>query len=78
MKKKILKFLLTIVLIIFILSTIFFVIHYRRVTQDKDPLFCIKQTAVLDGETQIFIGLGYKVISYNSMVSLFHIIKKIV
>lgn len=70
MKKKILKFLLTIVLLTLVLSTIFFIIDYSRVTQDKNPLFCIKQTAVLDGGTQIFIGLGYKVISYNSMISL--------
>lgn len=70
MKKKILKFLLTIVLLILVLSTIFFIIDYSRVTQDKDPLFCIKQTAVSDGGTQIFVGLGYKVISFNSMIDL--------
>ena len=70
MKKKILKFLLTIVLLIIILSTIFFIIDYKLVTQNKDPLFCIKQTAVLDGGTQIYVGLGYKVISFNSIIDL--------
>lgn len=56
--------------IIIILGTIFFCIDYNRAVNDKNPLFCIPIGGLQDGGTIEYLGLGYKVIRFNRLLSL--------
>lgn len=66
MKKKI-KILLSIILTIVMISLVFFLIDFSRISKQEKPLFCIKNPTgiIKDGGTIEYIGLGYKVIDFN-------------
>lgn len=64
--KKRLKVLCIICGIIFILAMAFFVVDYNQVKKQNMPIFCIKKTTGTNGETDEYIGLGYKVIHFNT------------
>ena len=66
MKTKNLKIFAIIVSIIILVSVIFFAIDYNRAKSNKAPIFCILKTEVNDGGTKIYLGLGYKVIDFNT------------
>lgn len=60
--------------IILIVSIIIFLILFAfvsrridtaRIEQGKMPIFCTKMADVGDGGSEIYIGLGYKVIKYD-------------
>ena len=74
MIKKILSFILMIVIII--LSFIF-IKDYVNVAKEKDPQFCLKEVVheYEDGTVKECIGLGYKVYKYNrsSMPKGYHL-----
>lgn len=67
MKKS--KVILIILIILLALGTIFFTIDYGRTINNKNPLFCIRIATYLDGGTTEYLGLGYKVIRFNKMLS---------
>lgn len=66
MKTKNLKIFAIIVSIIILVSVIFFAIDYNRAKNNETPIFCILKTEVNDGGTKIYLGLGYKVIDFNT------------
>ena len=45
----------------------FFTIDYNRVKNNELPLFCIQIDEANDGGTRIYLGLGYKVIDFNTI-----------
>ena len=53
--------------IIILLGIIFFVIDYNRAKNNEQPMFCIQIDEVNDGGTKIYLGLGYKVIDFNTL-----------
>lgn len=65
--KKILKKVLIVIMTIAIIGIIFFCIDYKRVQKQQLPLFCIKIITYLDGGTQVYLGIGYKVIDFNTL-----------
>ena len=67
MKKKI-KVILLIIFIIIALGITFFTVDYNRAKNNQKPLFCIKTGTLLDGGTTEYLGIGYKVIDYHTLV----------
>lgn len=65
--RRILKKVLLVIMIIAIIGIIFFCIDYKRVQKQQLPLFCIKIITYLDGGTQVYLGMGYKVIDFNTL-----------
>lgn len=65
--KKIVKIIEVIIGIIILLGIIFFVIDYNRAKNNEQPMFCIQIDEVNDGGTKIYLGLGYKVIDFNTL-----------
>ena len=64
--KKFFKITLIIVFFILLLSLIFFIVDYSRASKGFLPVFCIFTDEVNDGGTRIYLGLGYKVIDFNT------------
>lgn len=56
-------------IVIVIAGIIFFIVDYNRVKNNLRPVFCIENpiTAVKDGGTVEFLGLGYKVIDFHTV-----------
>ncbi len=65
--KKIIRMILIVILIIIILGVIFFIVDYNKVKNNEKPMFCILEQEVNDGGTKIYLGLGYKVIDFNTL-----------
>ena len=65
--KKFIKMILIVISIIIILGVIFFIVDYNRVKNNEKPMFCILEQEVNDGGTKIYLGLGYKVIDFNTL-----------
>lgn len=58
------------VLIIMICIFIFFITDYLLAQNQKKPIFCpIKISPYNDGGTIYYIGMGYKVINFNKLIS---------
>lgn len=60
-----------IILILILIWLIFFSIDYYRATNNKLPIFCTNLNnliAPMDGGTQIYFGLGYKVYSFHTWI----------
>ena len=53
--------------IIILLGIIFFVIDYNRAKNNEQPMLCVQIDEVNDGGTKIYLGLGYKVIDFNTL-----------
>lgn len=49
------------------LALIFFAIDYLRIQKQEKPIFCILKDEVNDGGTKIYLGLGYKIIDFNTL-----------
>ena len=47
-------------------SSIFFAIDVYRLTIHKEPIFCINTITYRDGGSKEYLGIGYKIITYNS------------
>lgn len=47
---------------------IFFTTDYILVKKQKNPIFCLCLNAYLDGGTQEYFGLGYKVFCFNKLL----------
>lgn len=56
-------------IVIVIVGIIFFIVDYNRVKNNLRPVFCIENlvSAVKDGGTVEFLGLGYKVIDFHTI-----------
>ena len=67
-KKKILIIVLAIILL-------FFVVDFSLVKNKKNPIFAINLITERDGGTEIYYGIGYKVIKYNVMGDTGEIVK---
>lgn len=65
--KKIIKMILIVISIIIILGVIMFIVDYNKVKNNEKPIFCILEQEVNDGGTKIYLGLGYKVIDFNTL-----------
>lgn len=63
-KMKITIIFLVIINILIVLSIIFGCIDKSRLENDKNPIFSFKTLTYLDGGTQEYLGLGYKIIKY--------------
>lgn len=63
-KMKITIIVLVIINILIVLSIIFGCIDKSRLENDKNPIFSFKTLTYLDGGTQEYLGLGYKIIKY--------------
>lgn len=44
-----------------------FIVDYNKVKNNEKPIFCILEQEVNDGGTKIYLGLGYKVIDFNTL-----------
>ena len=66
--KKVVKILLSTIIVIILLGIIFFAVDYYRVSNNQTPIFCIKSLGgpLRDGGTVEYYGLGYKVIDFNT------------
>ncbi len=53
--------------IIILLGIIFFAIDYNRAKNNEQPMLCVQIDEVNDGGTKIYLGLGYKVIDFNTL-----------
>lgn len=53
--------------IIILLGIIFFAIDYNRARNNEQPMLCVQIDEVNDGGTKIYLGLGYKVIDFNTL-----------
>ena len=53
--------------IIILLGIIFFAIDYNRARNNEQPMFCVQIDEVNDGGSKIYLGLGYKVIDFNTL-----------
>ena len=53
--------------IIIALGIIFFAIDYNRARNNEQPMFCVQIDEVNDGGSKIYLGLGYKVIDFNTL-----------
>ena len=47
-----------------------FIVDYNKVKNNEKPIFCILEQEVNDGGTKIYLGLGYKVIDFNTLYGL--------
>ena len=65
--KKVIKIILIVISIIIILGVILFIVDYNRVKNNEKPMFCILDQEVNDGGTKIYLGLGYKIIDFNTL-----------
>lgn len=67
--KKTLLIILIVLIAIIVLGGIFFTVDYNRVKKQEKPIFCFKNPAgvVNDGGTIEYLGLGYKVIDFNTL-----------
>lgn len=67
--KKGILIVLIILLIFFLMSLIFLSIDYTRVKNGETPKFSISNPGgmPLDGGTEIYLGLGYKIIDFNKL-----------
>ena len=56
-------------IVIVIVGIIFFIVDYNRVKNNLRPVFCIENpvSAVKDGGTVEFLGMGYKVIDFHTV-----------
>ena len=66
MKKEV-KIIGIIIGIIILLGIIFFAIDYNRAKNNEQPMFCVQIDEANDGGTKIYLGLGYKVIDFNTL-----------
>ena len=66
MKNKKIKTLIISLLIIITIILIFFAIDVYRLTIHKEPTFCINTITYRDGGSKEYLGIGYKIITYNS------------
>lgn len=66
--KKGLKITLIILGVLVVLWVTCFLVDYVRAKMNKSPIFCILETSVNDGGTNIYLGLGYKVIDFHKIV----------
>ena len=64
--KKSVKIVGIILGIIILLGIIFFAIDYNRAKNNEQPMFCVQIDEVNDGGSKIYLGLGYKVIDFNT------------
>lgn len=55
---------LAIINVLIIMAIVFGSIDKTRLENGKNPIFSFKITTLLDGGTQEYIGLGYKIIKY--------------
>ena len=65
--KKSVKIVGIILGIIIALGIIFFAIDYNRARNNEQPMFCVQIDEVNDGGSKIYLGLGYKVIDFNTL-----------
>lgn len=65
MKKKILIYVMSIVIALIVLGMIFYITDFYRAKTDQVPIFALKYEEVNDGGTAIYVGFGYKIIDYN-------------
>ena len=65
--KKIVKTIGVIIGILIILGIIFFAIDYNRAKNNEQPMFCVQIDEANDGGTKVYLGLGYKVIDFNTL-----------
>ena len=66
MNKKTKIILLCIILIVLI-PIIFFIVDYNRVSNNNEPLLCLQIKTYEDGGTKEYLGLGYKIIAFNTI-----------
>lgn len=66
--KKSLKIILIVLLVLIFLWGICFLVDYIRAKNNKSPIFCILETTANDGGTNIYLGLGYKVIDFHRIM----------
>ena len=66
MKNKKIKTLIISLLIIITIILIFFAIDIYRLRINKEPIFCINTITYRDGGSKEYLGIGYKIIKYNS------------
>jgi hypothetical protein len=66
--KKFLKIILIILGVCIILWITCFLVDYVRAKNNKSPIFCILETTANDGGTNIYLGLGYKVIDFHRIM----------
>lgn len=65
MKKKILMYVMCIVIAFIVLGMIFYVTDFYRAKTNQAPIFAVKYEEVNDGGTIMYVGFGYKIIDYN-------------
>ena len=65
--KKGVKIVGIIIGIISLLEIIFFAIDYNRAKNNEQPMFGVQIDEANDGGTKIYLGLGYKVIDFNTL-----------
>lgn len=65
--KRGLKIFLIIIGLIILVGLAFFAVDYFRVQKQEEPIFSLKTTTYRDGGSQEYIGLGYKIIDFNTL-----------
>ena len=65
--KKGIKIFCIILITIIILGIVFFIVDYNRVKNNNTPMFCINTGTLRDGGSVEYLGLGYKVIEFNTL-----------
>ena len=65
MTKETTKKLLIALIVLIVISGIFFLIDFNMMAQNKKPMFSITKSVYEDGGTVEYIGLFYKIFDYN-------------
>lgn len=64
--KVVSRVILIVIFLIIALAITFFIVDYNKVQKQEKPIFCVLESVANDGETKIYIGLGYKVIDFHT------------
>lgn len=68
--KKSLKIFFIVLGVLILLWIICFLVDYIRAKNNKSPIFCILERNANDGGTNIYLGLGYKVIDFHKILAV--------
>lgn len=66
--KKLIKIIGIVFVIIILLGFIFCIVDYNKIKNGNKPIFCFKKIEYQDGGTNEYIGLGYKIIDFNTLL----------
>ena len=66
MSKRTVIGIILVLIVLLIFSVTFFLVDFNLVVRNNEPKLCINIKVYNDGATKEYVGLGYKIIRYNT------------